>query len=63
MRGLLILTIYVCVSCTKLLRAGAVRAVVAESLILKQEILISNRARLRAPNLATLNRFELGFAR
>lgn len=60
MRDLLILTIHLFVTCTKLLRAGGVRAVVAESLILKHQILISNRSRLRAPNLTTLDRFALG---
>jgi hypothetical protein len=38
----------------KLLRPGGLRAVVAESLLLKHQILISNRSRRRAPNLTTL---------
>ena len=60
MRDLLILTIHLLVTCTKLLRPGGVRAVAAESLILKHQILISNRSRRRAPNLTTLDRFVLG---
>ncbi|MGY8994491.1 MAG: helix-turn-helix domain-containing protein, partial [Rhodospirillales bacterium] len=44
----------------KLLRPGGVRAVAAESLLLKHQILLSNRSRLRAPNLTTLDRFVLG---
>jgi putative transposase len=60
MRDLLILTIHLFVTCMKLLRPGGVRAVAAESLLLKHQILISNRSRLRAPNLTTLDRFVLG---
>ncbi len=60
MRDLLILTINLLVTCTKLLRPGGVRAVAAESLLLKHQILISNRSRHRAPNLTTIDRFVLG---
>jgi putative transposase len=42
------------------LRPGGVRAVGAESLLLKLRILISNRSRRRAPNLTTLDRCVLG---
>ena len=60
MRDLLILMVHLLVTCLKLLRPGGVRAVAAESLLLKHQILISNRSRLRAPNLTTLDRFVLG---
>jgi len=60
MRDLLILTIHLLVTCAKLLRPGGVRAVAAESLLLKHQIVISNRSRQRAPNLTTLDRFMLG---
>lgn len=60
MRDLLILTVHLLVTCVKLLRPGGVRAVAAESLLLKHLIVISNRSRLRAPNLTTLDRFVLG---
>ena len=60
MRDLLTLTIHLLVTCMKLLRPGGVRAVAAESLLLKHQILISNRSRRRAPNLTTLDRFVLG---
>lgn len=36
------------------------RAVAAESLLLKHQLLISNRSRQRAPNLTTLDRLVLG---
>ena len=61
MRELLILVIHLLVTAAKSLRAGGVRAVVAESLLLKHQLLISNRSRHRAPNLSSLDRFVLGF--
>ena len=61
-RDLLILAIHVLVTFLKLLRPGGLRAVVAESLLLKHQILISNRSRRRAPNLTTLDRALLGLA-
>ncbi len=57
MRELLILAIHLLVTFAKLLRPGGVRAVAAESLLLKHQLLISNRSRQRAPNLTTLDRF------
>ncbi|MFT4562761.1 MAG: putative transposase [Gammaproteobacteria bacterium] len=59
MRDLLILTIHLLVSCTKLVHPGGVRAVAAESLLFKHQILISNRSRQRAPHLMTLDRIVL----
>jgi putative transposase len=41
-------------------RPGGVRAVVAESLLLKHQLVISRRARRRAPNLNSFDRFLLG---
>ena len=43
----LILAIHLLVTVAKLLRPGGVRAVVAKSLLLKHQILIGNRSRLR----------------
>ena len=60
MRDLLILAIHLVVTFVKLLRPGGVRAVAAESLALKHQLLISNRSRRRAPNLTTLDRIVLG---
>ena len=59
-RELLILAIHLLVTFVKLLRPGGVRAVAAESLLLKHQLLISNRSRQRAPNLTTLDRVVLG---
>ena len=62
MRDLFILAIHLLVTAAKLLRPGGVRAVAAESLLLKHQLLISNRSRHRAPNLTNLDRFVLGLA-
>jgi len=60
MRVILALIIHLLVTFVKLLRPGGVRAVAAESLLLKHQLLISHRARHRAPNLTTLDRFLIG---
>ena len=60
MRDLLLLAIHLFVTVAKLLGPGGVRTVAAESLLLKQQLLVSNRSRQRAPNLSTLDRFVLG---
>ena len=62
MRELLILVIHLIVTFAKLLRPGGARAVAAESLLLKHQLLISNRPRQRAPNLTALDRFVLGLS-
>ena len=60
MRERLILAIHLVVTCAKLLRPGGARAVAAESLLLKHQLLISNRSRQRAPNLSASDRLVLG---
>jgi len=60
MRDMLLLAVHLLVTVAKLLRPGGVRAVAAESLLLKHQLQISNRARQRAPNLTSLDRFMLG---
>jgi hypothetical protein len=59
---LLVLAVHLLATIAKLMRPGGVRAVVAESLLLKQQLLISGRARRRAPNLNSLDRLLLGLA-
>src|SRR5439155_14329366 len=59
MSEILILAVHLLVTIAKLLRAGGVRAVAAESLLLKHQLLISNRSRQRAPNLTSIDRFVL----
>lgn len=60
MRDFCLLMIHLLVTVAKLLRPGGMRGVVAESLLLKHQLLISNRTRQRAPNLTALDRFMLG---
>jgi transposase InsO family protein len=60
MRELLVLAIHLLATLARLLRPGGVRALAAESLLLKHQLLISNRSRQRAPNLTTLDRVVLG---
>ena len=57
---LLILAVHLLATVARLMRPGGVRAVVAESLLLKHQLLISNRARRRAPNLNSFDRLVLG---
>ena len=45
----------------KLLRPGGGRTVIAENLLLKQQLIIHSRSRQRAPNLTTQDRTLLGF--
>src|SRR5438552_1878944 len=57
---LLILSVHLLATIAKLVRPGGVRVVVAESLLIKQQLLISSRARRWAPNLNSFDRFVLG---
>jgi hypothetical protein len=59
-REILILAIHLLVTVAKLLRPGGVRAVAAESQLLRHQLLISNRSRQRASSLtpATLLKFH-----
>lgn len=59
-RDLLVLAIHLVVTFAKLLRLVGVRAIGAESLALKHQVLISNRFRHRAPNLTARDRLILG---
>jgi hypothetical protein len=57
---LLMLAVHRLATIAKLLGPGGVRAVVAESLLLKHQLVIGSRARRRAPNLNSFDRFVLG---
>src|SRR6478752_10423420 len=61
MRDLVILLVHVITTVLRLVRPGGVRAVVAESVLAKHQLLILNRSRWRAPNLSTLDRLIAGF--
>jgi transposase InsO family protein len=60
MRNLIILFAHVIATCARLLGPGGIRSVVAESVLIKQQLLILNRSRQRAPNLRASDRFVAG---
>jgi len=61
MKDLLILLAHLLTTIARLLGSGGAKAVVADSLLMKQQLLIIDRSRQRAPNLSALDRFLLGF--
>ena len=61
MKDLLVLLAHLLTTIAKLLGPGGARAVVADSLLMKQQLLVISRSRRRAPNLSALDRFLLGF--
>src|SRR5215831_9515532 len=61
MRHLLILLVHLITTVLRVVRPGGVRAVVAESVLMKHQLLILNRSRQRAPNLRVWDRLITGF--
>ena len=61
MRELFLLVTHLLATVARLMRPGGVRAVAAESLLLKHQLLILNRSRKRAPRLTPWDRLLLGF--
>ena len=62
MRDLAILLIHLLTTIAKLTRPGGARAVVAESLLVKHQLVVLNRGRERAPNLRPMDRIIAGCA-
>jgi putative transposase len=60
MRDLAILFIHLITTAAKLMRPGGGRSVVAESLLLKHQLVVMNRGCERAPNLRTMDRVIAG---
>src|SRR5438034_1275843 len=60
MRDLLLLLVHVVTTLFRLTRPGGVRSVLAESALLKYQLLILNRSRFRASNLRARDRFIAG---
>lgn len=60
MRDVFALFAHLVMTILRLCRPGGVRAVIAESLLLKQQLLIVNRGRQRAPNLRAIDRLIVG---
>src|SRR5664279_1016657 len=61
MRNLAVLFIHLIAVLARLLGPGGVRSVVAESLLLKHQLLIVNRSRQRSPNLSAGDRIFAGW--
>jgi transposase InsO family protein len=61
MKDLLLTLLHLAVMAAKLCRRGGVRAVIAENLLLKHQLLVLRRGRQRAPNLAPRDRLLCGF--
>ena len=60
MRDLIILLIHLIATLARLMGPGGLRSVVAESLLVKHQLLILNRSRHRAPNLRASDRILAG---
>ena len=61
MKELLLTLLHLAVMTAKLCGPGGVRAVMAENLLLKQQLIVLRRARQRAPNLTRSDRLLCGF--
>ena len=61
MKDIVLIVIHLAVTAGKLLGPGGVRALVAENLVLKQQLIVLRRPRRRAPNLMVWDRFLFGF--
>ena len=61
MKDVLLAMFDLAVTAGRLLGPGGVRAVVAENLLLKQQLIVLRRPRRRAPNLTVWNRFLFAF--
>src|SRR5512132_1886082 len=60
MRDFLILFVHLIVTVARLARPGGLRSVVAESALLRHQLLVLNRGRKRAPNLRAADRIIAG---
>ena len=60
MRDLVILFLHLIVTLMRLARPGGIRSLVAESVLVKHQVLILNRSRKRAPNLHASDRIIAG---
>jgi hypothetical protein len=60
MRDFIILFIHVIVTMARLAGPGGLRSVVAESALIRHQVLILNRGRKRAPNLRVTDRIAAG---
>jgi hypothetical protein len=61
MRDLILLFVHVVTVLIRRVRPGGMRAVLAESVLLRHQLLILNRPRHRGPNLRTSDRLITGW--
>ncbi|MDA9982824.1 helix-turn-helix domain-containing protein, partial [Gammaproteobacteria bacterium] len=61
MKDLLLILAHLLTTLAKLLGPGGAKAIVADSLLLKQQLIVINRSRRRAPNLTIIDRLLLAF--
>ena len=61
MKDLISLLIHLLATLAKFMGPGGAKAVVADSLLMKQQLLVINRSRKCAPDLSLIERFLLGF--
>jgi putative transposase len=60
MRDFFVLTVHLIVTLVRLAKPGGLRSVLAESVLIRHQLLILNRGRKRAPNLSPLDRLIAG---
>ena len=60
MKSVAFLLMHLLVLIAKSLKSGSTKAIIAENLMLKQQLIVLSRARRRAPNLQTSDRFLFG---
>ena len=60
MRDVILLFIHFIVTMVKLAKPGGTRAVIAETLLIKQQLIVMNRSQRRAPRLSSWDRFLFG---
>ncbi len=60
MRDLLSLLLHLLTTLARLVGPGGTRAVIAETLLIKHQLVILNRSRRRAPNLTATDRIVMG---
>jgi putative transposase len=61
MREIILLLVHLLITLARLARPGGVRSVIAESVMIKHQLLILNRSRQRSPNLRASDRIIAGF--
>ena len=60
MRDFIVLFVHLIITMVQLAKPGGFRSVVAESVLIRHQLLILNRGRKRAPNLCAMDRFIAG---